>query len=603
MNLILISIGQLGGKIKAYIFAHKIISVIALVILLGGGWWTYGVLTSTTGESTYVMGTVGNGTVVASLAESGQLSADQQLNLTSQVSGQVVYVGVKPGQAVKAGTLIAEVDPTTAQQAVTSAQSSLAAAKLALAKLQEPPTQLATTQDQNAVTNAQTSISTTDTNAHNDITSAFLDLPNVVTGLQEAVTGYDFTKSQWNADYYLNSISKYNANTQSFRDDAYNSYISAQTTFNTSLSDYRSADLTDPAKVSKILAEAYSTTQAISDAVKKSTALVQLYEDTLKANGQTPNTVADTQLTTLAGLTSTVNGHLSTLLADQNSLTTDQENITVTQQSLTQLQTGADPLDIQSAQLNVTNAQNSLAAAQGTLAKYYIRAPFDGTVGTVAVNKYDQASGAIATLITNQQYADLSVNEVDAAKINVGDKATLTFSALSNLTLTGTVAEKNPVGTVTQGVVSYDIRIALDAQNSQIDPGMTLTAKIITKTAPNALIVPSSAIKTQGGQSYVLAFNPPVPQSNASTTGNSANASITTSVAPQKIPVTVGINDSVNTQIISGLTLGQQIVVRTTAVGTVAPTAAASATTRTGGGGFGGGGGAGGGTANVLRGL
>jgi HlyD family secretion protein len=331
--------------------------------------------------------------------------------------------------------------------------------------------------------------------------------------------------------------------------------------------------------VLKLLKETYNTTQLISDALGKINALVQFYEDTLKSNSQTPSSIADTQLTNFSSYTSKVNSHLSALLTDQNTLV-------------------VDPIDIQSSELSVTNAQNALQDAKDNLANYYIRAPFDGKIGTVSVNKYDQTSGAIATLITNDQYADMSVNEVDASKISIGDKATITFSAIPNLTLTGTVSERNPVGTVTQGVVNYDVRITLDAQNDQINPGMTLTAKIITATAQNTLVVPSSAVKTQGGQSYVLAFNPPIAESNASSTSSSANATIITTLIPERVMVTVGISDSSNTQILSGLSLGDQIILRTTTTGTVTPTAASSATTR---GGFGGGGGAGAG--GILRAL
>jgi len=574
---------QFLKKIKIFAGAHKITSVIIIIVIFGIGWWIYAAATSKSGLTTYTLGAVTNGTVVASVSESGQLSASQQLNITPQVSGQIIYVGVKPGQTVKAGTLIAEIDPTTAQQSVTSAQSSLDGAELALQKLQQPATPLSMTQAQDALSSAQRNVTTAYANAQNDITNAFHGLPNVVTGLQDAATGNELNKNQWNVDYYLNAAKPYDSRIQSFHDNAYNSYITAQQSFNNSLSDFGSADLTDQTQVVKMLAEAYNTAQTIADAIKKASALAQFYEDTLKANGLTPNPAADTQITTLGGYTTTVNGYLSTLLADQNALVADQQNVTEAQQSLSQLQAGALPIDIQTAQLNVTNAQNTLDNEQAQLAKYYIRAPFDGVIGTVSANKYDQAgSGPIATLITNQQYADLSVNEVDTAKIALGDKATLTFSALPNLTLTGTVAEKNPVGTVSQGVVSYDIRIALDAQNSQINPGMSLTAKIITGIAPNALIVPSSAVKIQSGQSYVLEFNPPIATASSTNT-------ITTAVAPIKVPVTVGISDSSNTQIVSGLSLGDTIIVRSAAVGTATPTAAASATTR--GGGFGGGGG------------
>ncbi len=585
------------SRLRSFISTHKIISSIAGIFLLLFLWWIYSIKTSTSGQTTYILGNVTNDTVVASVSESGQLAASQLLNITAQASGRIIYVGVTPGQQVSAGTLIAEIDPTNAEQSVHNAQNSLTSAQLALKKLQKPATELSLTQAQNALANAQRSVTTDYTNSQNDVTATFLTLPDLVTGLQGVVTGTDINRSQWNIDYYMTAINQYDPRGQSFRDDAYNSYLSAQTALNNGLADFKSTDLTDQLQLSKILAESYDITQIISDAVKKSTALVQFYENILKAHAQTPTTIADTQLTTLSGYTTTIASRLTTLHSDQTSLQSDKETITEKQQALTQLQAGADPLDLQTAELNITNSENSLANAKNTLANYYIYAPFDGTIGTVSVNKFDQVSGGtIATLVTNHQYVDMSVNEIDAAKISLSNKATLTFNAIPNLTLTGTVSQKNPLGTVTQGVVSYDVKIALDTQNNQVKPGMSVNAKIITQTAVNTLVVPSSAIKNQGGQSFVMVFNPSITGQNNLITSSSKNSnqSITTTLTPESIPVTVGINDATKTQILSGLNLGDQIVIRTNISGS----SSASPATGTGGavrGGFGGG--------NILRGL
>jgi HlyD family secretion protein len=587
---------SLFGRVGKYARTHKFISAVVVVVVVLGGWWMYANATSTKGQTRYILGTVASGTVVASVSESGQVSASQQLNLTAQVTGEVIALPVKAGDKVKAGALIAEIDPTNAQKAVRDAQANLLSAQIALQKLQEPATTLSVTQAQDALTNAQSSLATDYTNAQNDITSAFLDLPSVVTGLQDVITGTETNKSaQWNVDYYENVINQYDNRAKSFRDDAYNAYIQAQSNFSTAFADFKSADLTDKAQAEKILEEAYSAAQLVSNAIKNANALVQLYEDTLKAQAQTPLSVADTQLTTLANYTSKVNTHLSTLLADQNALTTDKQGITEKQQSLQQLNAGADALDLQSAQLNVTKAQNALEDAQNTLANYYIRAPFDGVVATVSATKYGQTNGTIATLVTTQQYADLSINEVDAAKISVGQKATLTFDAIPDLTLTGTVVEINPVGTVTQGVVSYDVKIGFDAQNTQVKSGMTVNAKIITQTAVDALVVPSSAVKTVNGQSVVQVFDPPLDTSSASpaagATKGGVSAGVVSKVPPQMVPVVIGISDTTNTQILSGLTLGEQVVVRTSTSGTQTQTATTGgAGGARGNAGFGGGG-------------
>ncbi len=154
------------------------------------------------------------------------------------------------------------------------------------------------------------------------------------------------------------------------------------------------------------------------------------------------------------------------------------------------------------------------------------------------------------------------------------------------------MAQVNPVGTVTQGVVSYAIQITLDTQNPSVKPGMTVNATIQTAVHQDVLSVPSSAVKTVAGVSTVQVFDPPLADTGG-TTG------VTSDVAPKQVPVTIGITDNTNVEILSGLTAGQQIVTRTssgatavTAARTTTATAGTAAGAARGGGGFGGGGGA-----------
>ncbi len=116
---------------------------------------------------------------------------------------------------------------------------------------------------------------------------------------------------------------------------------------------------------------------------------------------------------------------------------------------------------------------------------------------------------------------------------------------------------------------------------------MTVNADIQTAAHTDALYVPSSAVKTLNGVSYVQAFTPPLTD----TTGTA----VPSTVLPTQIPVTTGISDDTNIEILSGVTEGQQVVTRTTTSTTAAKTTAAapSATSLIGGGGnrtFGGGG-------------
>src|SRR6185369_12071403 len=132
------------------------------------------------------------------------------------------------------------------------------------------------------------------------------------------------------------------------------------------------------------------------------------------------------------------------------------------------------------------------ASAQTNYSNNIIIAPFDGVIAKLSLQRGDQASAstAVATLVTKQQIAQISLNEVDAVNVKQDQKATMTFDAIDGLSMTGKVVEIDTIGTVSQGVVSYSAKVALDTQDDRIKPGMSVNVSIITDVAPDVLAVP-----------------------------------------------------------------------------------------------------------------
>ena len=177
--------------------------------------------------------------------------------------------------------------------------------------------------------------------------------------------------------------------------------------------------------------------------------------------GSIPSTVS-THQSNLNSYLTTTNGHLTTLLSLTNAIRADKDAITSADRSiaektasLVKLQAPPDALDVQSQKLVIRQKENALADAKAALADYSVCAPFGGTVAAVNVKKGDSVSSgiALATLITEQKIAEVSLNEVDVAQVKAGQRATLTFDAVPDLSISGEVAEIDSLGTVSQGVV------------------------------------------------------------------------------------------------------------------------------------------------------
>lgn len=592
------------SKILRWTVGHKIVSVAVGILVLGGGYYIYSRSVSTNNTTHYVLSAVSKGTLITSVSGTGQISAVNQLDLKPKVSANVVLVSVKAGQKVKAGQLLIELNPTDAAKSVRDAKTSLDSAQLSLTKLQEPADQLSLVQSQNALTQSEQdreTASSTLAKAYNDgfnsIASAFVDLPGLMTGLDGILNGANINTNQSNAYVYYDLVKKYLATADQFRDSALNAYASARTAYNQNLNDYQSLSRTsDRASIEKLINETYSTTQAVAEAVKNSKNYLDTVNDTLNTN-QVPRIPAllATQQASLQGYTNTINSHLNdlsgilnTIQNSKNSLSTSNQNIVEKKAALAKLQAGTDPLDIQSQQISIQAKQNALRDAEDNLSYYYIRAPFDGVVATVNVKVGDPASpgSTVATVITSNQLANITLNEVDVSKIKLGNPVTLTFDALSDLTITGNVAQIDTVGTVSQGVVNYGVQISFDTQDGRVKPGMSVTGAIITNSKPNVLLAPNSAIKTQNSSRYVQVLDG-LDKSNLPT--GYATQGVVSKNLPREQAVQVGLSNDTMTEIVGGLSEGDLIVSKTLTSASSSGSSSAQSQTRSSGSLFGGG--------------
>jgi HlyD family secretion protein len=582
------------SKVRKFAISHKILSAFGLIVVLGGGYYIHAKAASGSAETRYVLTTVQKGTIISSLSGSGQVSTTNKVDVKAKVSGEITWVAVQPGQAVKAGQALAAIDSKDAKAAVAQAEASLAQAQLQYQKDQvSAPIDYQKTLDD--LESAKEDLASTFNDTFNSLSDTYLDLPSIMTDTQNALYGYDLASgaSMWNIDYItgiFNSREDARQTVAALSQSAVSDYKTARSEYDASLLSYKTISRTSSQDdIEKILDQSIDTVTDIAQALQSELNLFSGLSDLASTyNMKVPSAVTTIQTNIRSDLSS-VNASLSKLISQKKAITSAKQAITNGQNTITLLkvgnESGTNPISLQMEKNSLDKQIQDLADLKADLAEYTIVAPFAGTVSAVTAKVGDDA-GTIATIMTNQQVAQLSLNEVDAAKIKPGQKATLTFDAIDGLSLTGTVSSIDPVGTVSQGVVSYTAQIAFDTQDDRVKPGMTVNATVQSDVHQDVLYVPTTAVKTANGQSYVLAFQTPLAETGG--TGGVASA-----IAPMQIPVTVGISDDTDIEILSGLAEGQQVVSRTI-TGTAAATGATGARTTTGAaggarGGFGGG--------------
>lgn len=538
-------------------------------------YWMYSAISTEDTETRYVLGAVEKGTLISSISGTGQVSASTQVDLKPKASGDVVYVGVVSGQEVKAGTLIAQIDAREAQKSVRDAEVNLQSAKLSLLKLEQGADTLSLIQSENSLSRAketkleaeQALLSNYEA-AFTSVSNAFLDLPNVMTGIQTILytPNSQLSQNEQPVEYYANAIEQFDRRGKTFRDDVITKYTLARALYDKNFISYKSTGRTSDSKtIEELITETYTTAKAISDLLKSANNQILFYKDVLSTRNLAVKSYADTQLNLINTYTGEVNTHLSAVLSartaidnEKNTIVNTERTIKESEESLKKLKAGTDPLDLESSRLSVATRENSLRDAKETLAHYFVRAPFDGTVATVAVRKGDSITSGtvVSTFITKDKIAEISLNEVDVAKVSVGQSVTLTFDAVDALTITGKVVDVSTIGTVSQGVVTYAVKINFDTNDDRVRSGMSVSAAVITDVKQEVLLVPNSAIKTQGNQSFVDVFSPALAI-DAEAQG------VVSDRLPTRIPVVVGASNDISTEILSGVEEGVQVVTRT----------------------------------------
>ena len=553
------------------LFKKKIITIPLLLILVLGVYFGYNALTKKNKATRYLTAAVERGTLIVSVSGSGQISTSNQVDIKPKVSGDVIYVGVKNGQELKAGTLLVQIDIGEAKKAVRDAETDIETAKLELDKLLESADELDLLIAENNLIQAKESKQKAEGNiieayedAFNAIANAFLDLPTIITGLRDILYSCEIAKSEFTVSDNIWNISIFE---NLFSSRAESDYKTARTKYDENFENYKDASrYSDKDIIEALLEETLEAVRAMAEAVKSETNMLDFWVDYRSEKDLRVFSKVIEYQSDIKSFTSKTNSHLSNPLSIQRSIQDSKEDVLNAERSieelelsLAELKAGSDELDIRAKEITIQQKEDALLDAKEDLRNHYIYAPFDGVVAGINVDRGDSVSpnNVVATLITQQKIAEISLNEVDIAKVKIGQRATLTFDALLELSISGEIIEVDVVGTVTQGVVSYGVKIALDTEEEQIKPGMSATADIITDVKQDVLVLPNSTIKSKGDFYYVEL----IEADERFKQQLSANVSgIILPKPPQTQAVEVGLSNDLFTEIISGISEGNMVV-------------------------------------------
>ena len=206
------------------------------------------------------------------------------------------------------------------------------------------------------------------------------------------------------------------------------------------------------------------------------------------------------------------------------------------------------PWSVKLLELQVDIARANLDATKLNLEKAVIVAPFDGVVADITITEGREmstatlATPAISLVDTSEIEMPGFIDEIDIAMVQPGQEANILLDALPDEEVKGEVAFISPVGTIRAGVVSYGTTITLENPAGELRDGMSATAEVIIERRDDVLMIPNRAIRGTWENPKVL---------------------VLVNEQEEEREITLGLTDGINTEVLSGLEEGEQVVLPT----------------------------------------
>jgi multidrug efflux pump subunit AcrA (membrane-fusion protein) len=137
---------------------------------------------------------------------------------------------------------------------------------------------------------------------------------------------------------------------------------------------------------------------------------------------------------------------------------------------------GPDPDDIALAEARLSNANEQFTAAEAALADLELVAPFNGVVSELNINPSEWVSPGVPVLLLadldHLRIETTDLGEIDVAQIAVGDIGIITFDALPEVVINGTIISIAPKAAEGSGV-NYTVVLEMDEVPDELRWGMT----------------------------------------------------------------------------------------------------------------------------------
>ena len=484
---------------------------VVLIVVLGGGAAAWAAAGSA--NSGYRVATVTRADIGQSLTVVGTVEPVNDASSSFQVAGKVATVTATVGQQVTAGQSLATLDTTALSESVSSEQSTLNAAE---AKLVQDES----SQSSAASTPFAASTPTTTTTAPTSRGGSSAGSQSTITQDQNTLTQ---DQAKTTADQQQEAADLVQAQKVCGNGSTTTTTSTSTTTTTISPANCQGA-LTQVAKDQQRVSADQATVARDEAALSQALGQASSASATSGSPTQTPKAISSTPSgSTGSSGSGTAAGAASSGAGGSSA------------SSNTPQQIAADQAAIDSAQANLTVAEQALAEATLT-------SPISGTVVSVGTNVGDTVSAdsstAVIVIIGTQSYEVAgTLSSAQVPSVKVGDTAGVQVDGIGG-TIDGTVSQVGPVQSGQSGY-TFPVVVALPSSATGLFTGSTANIVIATGAVGNVVAVPTSSVQTRGSRSFVEVLSSGTPTAKL---------------------IKVGMVGDAYTQVLSGLTPGQSVV-------------------------------------------
>lgn len=394
---------------------------------------------------------VETGSLISTVNATGTIEPVDEVTLVFKTPGRVAEVLVQPGQAVKAGDLIARLDTEDLEIALAQAETSLAIALAQRAKLLAGASETDLAVARANVESAQAAVASAEA-AVASAEAAYADLAAGPSADQKAAAAANLERARI------------------LRDQAQAAY-----------------DMVAGAPNIGMLPQSLQLQQATID-----------YE---AAQANYRQVTAPAKASQLAAARAQITQSKSALAQAQAALVSAQAN-------LERLERGATDEDKAIADAQVTQAQLALQQSRLTKINSELRSPINGVVTQLNIKPGELATQATpAAVVTDIDRFQLtvSVDEIDVNKLRVGQPVRITLDSAPDAVISGHVDYIAATPTTPSNAVTYKTIIVIDASDQPLRSGLSATTRIVTNELNDVVVIPNRSVQIDrsSGRTYV----------------------------------------------------------------------------------------------------